>query len=87
MQVPENCIGDWEHRGVDQIAGRLADHIACSSDATTEYWIDRATHLVTRIQTSGDPMQGTIVQEMVDLRIGTTPVVKWDLPEGANVQP
>lgn len=87
MQVPEKCDGDWEHRGVDQIAGRLADHIACASDATTEYWIDRATHLVTRIQTSGDPMQGTIVQEMVDLRLGSTPVVEWDLPEGANVQP
>jgi hypothetical protein len=87
MQVPVNCAGDWEHRGVDQIAGRAADHISCASDATTDYWIDRATHLVTRIQTSGDPMQGTIVQEVVALRLGETPIVEWDLPEGANVQP
>jgi hypothetical protein len=41
---------------------------------------------VVRIQSSGDPIAGTSVQEVVDVRLGTLQGVEWDLPEGADVR-
>jgi hypothetical protein len=87
LQIMASCEGGWEHRGVDVIATRVADHVGCVGDPASEYWIDRDTHLVVRTQSSSlGPTPGTVVQEVVDFGLGTPQDVEWDLPEDADVR-
>ena len=66
---------------------RPADHIGCAGDtASTEYWIDRETHLVMRRLTSGDPQAGTDVEEVVDLEFVDQAPELFQLPDGADVR-
>lgn len=75
-----------EHRGVDLVAGRPADHVGCVGDAASHVWIDRATHLVVRTHVSFDPAMGVMVSEVTDLSLGPVEDVQWDLPEDADVR-
>jgi hypothetical protein len=86
LQVAMTCHGGWENRGVDLIAGRVADHVGCVGENTGDFWIDRASRLVVRTQISDDPSGGTNVREVVDLRIGPLQAVEWSLPVGAVVE-
>jgi hypothetical protein len=75
-----------EHRGVDLVAGRPADHVGCVGDDASEAWIDRATDLVVRTHVSFDPAMGVMVSEVTDLSLGPVEGVEWDLPEDADVR-
>jgi hypothetical protein len=85
LQIMTSCDGGWEHRGVDVVGARVADHVGCQADPTSEYWIDRDTHLVVRAQSTFDPMSGTNVQQVVDFGLGTPQGAEWELPPGADV--
>jgi hypothetical protein len=86
LQLAESCEGGWEHRGVDLVDGRVADHVGCAGDDANEYWIDRTTRLAVRLQSLGDAFSGTTVQQVTDIRLGPNPGVEWDLPEGADLR-
>jgi hypothetical protein len=87
LEITTSCHGGWENRGVDLVAGRLADHVGCIGEDVGDFWIDRASHLVLRTQVSDDPSVGTRVREVVDLRFALVPGVEWALPAGAVVRP
>lgn len=86
LEIDPTCQGGWESLGVDLIAGRVADHVGCASENRGEFWIDRASHLVLRIQTTDDPSSGTNVREVIDLQIGLPTGVAWSLPDGATIR-
>jgi hypothetical protein len=86
LAIPATCHGGWENRGVDLIAGRVADRVGCAGETAGDFWIDRASRLVVRTQTSDDPSIGTTVREVVDLQIGPLTGVEWSLPEGATLE-
>ena len=87
LRVPDACAGDWTFVGVDDIHGRAADHLTCPGAlAPDEYWIDRETRLVLRVQTLVDERQGTTVDEVTDLRLGQQPAELFELPPDADVR-
>jgi len=87
LRLPPECVGGWELIGVDLVGGRTADHLACPGPIVPdEYWIDRKTHLVLRVQTMQDEARGTDVQEVRELRFGPSPPELFDLPPGADVR-
>lgn len=86
LQPLATCEAGWEHRGVDVLIGRLADHVACvEAESESDFWVDRETHLVLRTQTIADARDGTTVQEVVDLRFVEYPAAQFELPEGAGL--
>lgn len=86
LQPLATCEAGWEHRGVDVLIGRLADHVACvEAESELDFWVDRETHLVLRTQTIADARDGTTVQEVVDLRFVEYPAAQFELPEGAGL--
>jgi hypothetical protein len=88
LRVPDGCAAGWTFVGVDDIHGRPADHLTCPGViAPDEYWIDRETRLVLRMQTLPEEQQGTTVEEVTDLRLGQQPAELFDLPPGADPQP
>ena len=87
LRLPPECPDGWTLIGIDLVHGRVADHLACPGPLVPdEYWVDRATHLVIRIQTMHDEAYGTDVQEVVELRLGPSPPELFELPEGADVR-
>ena len=85
---PGACAGGWQHRGVDLVAGRQADHIACpEGDDWTDFWIDRESGLALRIDGREDPSSGADIAEVVELRLGPSPASVFDLPPDAVVVP
>ena len=86
LGITATCRDGWENRGVDLIAGRVADHVGCVDEDAGEFWIDRATHLVLRTQVTEDASVGTRVQEVVDLQLGLVQGVEWELPPGALIR-
>ncbi len=80
------CAGGWRHRGVDLVADRKADHIACpQADDWTDFWIDRESGLALRIVGREDPVSGADVAEVVELRLGPSPASMFELPPDAVV--
>ncbi len=87
LALPDECPGGWQVVGVDLVRDRLADHLACPGIIVPdEYWIDRETHLVLRVQILREEQQGTDVEEVVDLRFGDLPAALFDLPKDADVR-
>jgi hypothetical protein len=87
IQLPTTCDSRWEVLGVDEIRGRVADHIRCESAHSSEYWIDRETHLAVRIFGTPDPTSGWEASEVVELRLGESPGGLFELPPDASVHP
>ena len=91
LEIPDDCESGWQYLGADLILDRPADHVACAGDfGSTEYWIDRETHLVMRVVSPGDPSDprsGTYVEEVVELQFADQPPEVFELPEGADVRP
>ncbi len=87
LRIPDACIGGWTFVGVDDIHGRPADHLTCPGVlAPDEYWIDRETRLVLRVQTLVDEREGTSVDEITDLDLGEQPPDLFELPPGADLR-
>ncbi len=87
LGLPLACGGGWELVGVDLVGGRVADHLSCPGILVPdEYWIDRDTQLVLRIQMLPDETHGATVDEVVDLHFGPSPAALFELPEGADVR-
>jgi hypothetical protein len=87
LRLPSECAGGWKFVGVDDIHGRPADHLSCAGAlAPDEYWVDRATRLVLRVQTLVDEQEGTTVDEVTDLRLRRQPADLFKLPPGADLQ-
>ena len=87
LRIPDECPGGWTWVGVDDIHGRPADHLACPGQITPgEYWVDRETGLVLRVQMTVDAQQGTSVEEVTDLRLGPQPPELFELPPGADLR-
>lgn len=87
LQLPAECAGRWTFVGVDEIHGRPADHLTCPGAlAPDEYWIDRQTRLVLRVQTLVDERQGTTVDEVTDMRLGPQPKDVFELPPDADLR-
>jgi hypothetical protein len=87
LGLPAECAGGWTFVGVDDINGRPADHLMCPGVlAPDEYWIDRDTRLVLRVQTLVDERQGTSVDEVTELRLGVQPAELFELPPDADVR-
>ena len=87
LQLQDDCAGGWTFVGVDDIHGRPADHLTCPGGlAPDEYWIDRETRLVLRVQTLADERQGTNVDEVTDLRLGPQPAYLFELPPDADLR-
>ena len=97
LALPDDCPR-WRHLGMDSVGPFIADHLDCEKDKYkgVEYWVDRATHLVVRLQSADDshcgrsqwpwPCSGTAVSEVVELSFGPTPDERLRLPEGAVVE-
>ena len=87
LALPPECVGGWQLTGVDDINGRVADHLACPGPIVPdEYWIDRETSLVLRVQGMHDVAAGTDVQEVLQLGFGSSSPELFELPEGADVR-
>ena len=88
LEVP-GCQAGWREVGIDLIAGRVADHVACQDrGSATEIWIDRELRVLLRSQQSSDPISGGISIDQVETfgpGVGDTSL--FDLPAGASVQP
>ncbi len=88
LRLPDACADGWTFVSVDDIHGRSADHLTCPGPlAPDEYWIDRETGLVLRVQVLADERQGTSVEEVTDLRLGPQQPELFELPPGADLQP
>jgi hypothetical protein len=87
LELPTTCDSGWEVMGVDEIHGRVADHVRCDTAAPSDYWIDRETHLAVRIFGRPDPASGWDVSEVVELRLGESPAKLFELPPGASLRP
>jgi hypothetical protein len=92
LELPEVCLGSWQFLGVDQILGRSADHIGCPNarhrrfEGPIEFWIDRETHLVMRVLMVDDPDHGSVVEEVVELRLVAQEPELFELPVGAELR-
>lgn len=80
IRLPKTCDGGWAVLGVDEIHGRVADHIRCKTAGSADYWIDRSTHLAVRIFGTPDPSSGWEASEVVELRLGKSPPELFELP-------
>jgi hypothetical protein len=81
LQLPNGCPGGWQHVGVDLVASRPADHVACAGAVVApDFWIDRETLLVVRIQGAEDPVMGTWVQEVVSFTFVEHPAELFEPP-------
>jgi hypothetical protein len=89
LSVPDTCQGGWGLAGVDLIAGRVADQVACQDrGSATEIWIDRKLRVVLRSQESSDPISGGIsIDEVEMFGPGVTDASLFNLPAGASVPP
>lgn len=87
LSLPADCPGGWTLVGIDVVHERTADHVSCRGVVVPdEYWIDRDTHLVLRVQTFYDEQQGTQVEEVVELRFADQPASLFELPPGADLR-
>lgn len=87
LALPDDCPGGWQVVGVDLVRGRLADHLGCPGIIVPDqYWIDRETHLVVRVQLLRDEQQGTDVDEVIDLRLGELAPELFELPQDADIR-
>ena len=83
-----SCTEGWQQRGLDLVAGRVADHIACPLAADwTDFWIDRDSGLVLRLHAKASADGGIDVYEVLELRLGSSPSAVFDLPPDAVVVP
>jgi hypothetical protein len=81
--LSRKCIGGWEHRGFDLVAGRPAHHLVCDR---AEYWVDREWLLAVRSQVKSDPLAyDTNVDELVSLQFTQPPAELFELPKDACV--
>jgi hypothetical protein len=87
LELPTICAAGWEVIGVDMIGGRVADHVHCETASSSDYWIDRETHLAVRIFGTPDPASGWDVSEVVGLRLGESPAERFELPPDASLRP
>ena len=87
LSLPPECAAGWTFVGVDLVAGRAADHLSCAGGAIVpdDYWIDRETSLVVRVQTLYDEQMGTEVQE-IELTLGEQPAELFELPPDADLR-
>jgi hypothetical protein len=85
LQIFDSCEAGWTHAGVDLVAGRIADQIACAG-SDNRWWIDRELGVVIRNQMSFDEQSGTNVEEITTLQLGAAldPAL-FALPAGADV--
>ena len=87
LELPVDCDVGWAVIGVDEIGGRIADHVRCATAGSPDYWIDRKTHLAVRIFGTPDPAFGWEVSEVVQLRLGAQPSELFELPPDASLPP
>jgi hypothetical protein len=87
VELPTTCDVGWDVIGVDEIRGRVADHVRCETAAYSDYWIDRETHLAVRSFGTPDPTSGWEVSEVVELRLGASPPALFELPPDASIRP
>jgi hypothetical protein len=87
LQVPTTCATAWEVKGVDDIHGRIADHVRCKTATPSDYWIDRNTHLVVRTFHKLAPTSGWEASEVISLRLEISPGELFELPPGASLRP
>lgn len=91
----------WQHLGVDRVGAFIADHITCGdADKTwtvngdqygcgctgSEFWIDRATHLVVRRVLRGQEGGPSDVREVVDLEFTATTDDLFRPPADATIE-
>jgi hypothetical protein len=87
LTVGFDCERTWQIVNVELIHGRVADHVSCQGASTAlDYWIDRDTRLVLRVQTVSDDAFATSVEEVVELRFGPSLPELFELPPGAEVR-
>ena len=65
---------------MDDIRSRVADHLRCETAVSSDYWIDRETHLAVRLFGMPDPASGWEASEVVELRLGEAPPELFELP-------
>lgn len=87
IPLPSACDGSWDVIGVDEIHGRVADHIRCSASGSSDYWIDRETHLAVRVFSTPDPASGWETSEVTRLRLGESDAELFELPPDASLDP
>jgi hypothetical protein len=91
----------WLHLGVDQVGPFTADHLTCGDAELTwtvdgnewscgcagsEYWIDRATHLIVRRLIPAEGDSPVDVREVTDLRFGSSPDELFLPPDDAVIE-
>lgn len=100
--LPDGVDGPgWRHLGVDRVGAFIADHITCGDAEKTwtvdgdqygcgctgsEFWIDRATHLVVRRLLPGESGGPIDVREVVDLEFTGTPDDLFRPPADATIE-
>ena len=88
LSIPDTCQGGWGLAGVDLIASRVADHLAClDSGSATAIWIDRQLRVVLRSQESDATSGGIWVLEVETFGPGVSDASLFDLPAGASMRP
>jgi hypothetical protein len=87
FELPMTCDAGWEVIGVDEIRGGVADHVRCQTAGSSDYWIDRETHLAVRVFGTPDPASGWDASEVVELRLGASPAELFQLPPDASLRP
>ena len=80
IELPTTCDSGWKVIGVDDIRSRVADHLRCETAVSSDYWIDRETHLAVRLFGMPDPASGWEASEVVELRLGEAPPELFELP-------
>ena len=87
IKLPSDCDGGWDVLGVDEIHGRIADHIRCKTAGSSDYWVDRETRLAVRLLDAPDPASGWGASEVVELRLGASPAALFELPPDVSPRP